>query len=640
MHTTFSLGAAWLALAMVVLGVLPAIGAASDEVLSRDTGSEPDRHSYGNPHHVRVFQVYIELEVDFEHRQLMGAATLDIRRQPGCPDGEPLVVDTRDLLIDGVGERTLGLVPGPFLPTQYRLGVRDPILGTPLSIDLGRSASQVRIKYRTSPSAGALQWLPPALTAGKASPFLFTQSQAIQARTWIPLQDSPGVRVTYVAKIKVPKGLKAVMAAESRVRADQARDGVFDYVMAQPIPSYLIALAVGDLSFQSLGPRTGVWAEPSVLKAALDEFADVEAMVAAVEARFGRYRWGRYDILVLPASFPFGGMENPRLTFATPTILAGDRSLVSLIAHELAHSWSGNLVTNATWRDFWLNEGITTYLERRIIEDLYGPDRADMEAVLGLAELRDELKRVPAKDQVLHIDLTGRDPDDGVTRIPYEKGALFVRTLEKIVGRDRFDAFLRGYFDHFTFKSITTADFVSYLRERLLGEEADQPIDLTAWLEQPGLPDGFPAPRSTRFDAIDRAAKGWLDGSIPTDHLGARDWSTQEWLRFLASLPDPPAVDQMTALDRAFKLTTRGNAEIAHQWLLLAIHAHYQPADGRLEDYLTTIGRRKLILPLYRALLATPDGRARAQTIYAKARPGYHPIAVESIDRLMKEPTK
>ena len=405
----------------------------------------------------------------------------------------------------------------------------------------------------------------PSLTAGKAKPFLFTQSQAIHARSWIPIQDSPGVRVVYVGTVRVPQGLTAVMAAESRVRPDEAAQGVFRFVMAQPIPPYLIAMAVGDLAFQPLGPARAVWAEPSVLKSAADEFGDVESMVASIEKRFGPYRWGRYDILVLPPSFPFGGMENPRLTFATPTILAGDRSLVSLIAHELAHSWSGNLVTNATWRDFWLNEGFTTYLERRIIEDLYGSDRADMELVLGMVDLRDELKEQSARDQILHVDLTGRDPDEGMNRIPYEKGALFLRTLENRFGRARFDEFLRSYFDHFAFRSITTADFVAYLNEHLLTDPADaRATDLSAWLEGPGLPAGFVEPRSSRLDAIDKLARGWLDGSIATDKLGAGDWSTQEWLRFLLALPEKLPGERLAELDKAFGLTARGNSEIAH----------------------------------------------------------------------------
>ena len=386
---------------------------------------------------------------------------------------------------------------GGFTPAAFELGKVDPILGSRLSITMTPEATQVRIAYRTSPTASALQWMNPSLTAGKLKPFLFTQSQAIHARSWIPLQDSPGVRITYAATVRVPKGLTAVMAAESRVRPEEVAEGVYRFAMSQPIPSYLIAMAVGDLAFQELGPRTGVWAEPSVLKSAAYEFGDVEAMVSSIEKGFGPYRWGRYDILVLPPSFPFGGMENPRLTFATPTILAGDRSLVSLIAHELAHSWSGNLVTNATWSDFWLNEGFTTYLERRIIEDLYGDRRADMDSVLGLVELREELKAQPAKDQILHVDLNGRDPDEGMNRIPYEKGAPFLRTLEKSYGRARFDPFLRSYFDHFAFRSITTADFVAYLKQHLLNEPPRAgAIDLSAWLESPGLPSDFSEPKS------------------------------------------------------------------------------------------------------------------------------------------------
>jgi aminopeptidase N len=607
----------------------------------RPGGPSPrlDPHSFGNPDQIRVRQVDLDLGIDFERRQIEGVAILDIERQAGCPPDAQLALDTRGLTIKEVGLRKLVFTPGAFDPARFQLGSADPILGSRLTIALNPDATQVRIAYRTSTEASALQWLDPSRTAGKARPFLFTQSQAIHARSWIPLQDSPGVRIVYTATIRVPPGLTAVMAAESRSRPDEAQAGVFRFAMPQPIPSYLIAMAVGDLAFQKLGPRTGVWAEPSVLASAAHEFADIEAMIGSIENRFGRYRWGRHDILVLPASFPFGGMENPKLTFATPTILAGDRSLVSLIAHELAHSWSGNLVTNATWRDFWLNEGFTTYLERRIIEDLYGTSRADMESVLGVADLREELKEKPEKDQVLHIDLAGRDPDDGMNRIPYEKGALFLRTLEYAVGRDRFDVFLRSYFDHFAFQSIPTAEFLAHVKKHLFADQNEATsIDLEAWLERPGLPAGFAEPKSTRLAAIDLAASGWISGTIETGKLGAADWSTQEWIRFLQALPSHVPAQRLTELDQKFGLTGRGNAEIAHQWLLIAIRNQFAPADARLESYLTTIGRRKLVLPLYKALLASPGGRERALAIYAKARPGYHPITAESIDRLMKEP--
>jgi leukotriene-A4 hydrolase len=641
MNAAATLLVGFLGLFVLGLGLSDRAIAAGDEP-EKTAFRRPERqdsHSFGNPEQVRVYQVGLDLEVDFDHRVIHGTAVLDFAREPGCPVDAPLILDTHGLSIESVGLRKMEPVPATFAPTRFQLGPADAILGARLTIDLTPAATQVRIAYRTPPSAGALQWLPPALTAGKVKPFLFTQSEAIHARSWIPLQDSPGVRVTYVATIRVPAGLTAVMAAESRTMAGESNQGVFHFVMAQPIPSYLIALAVGDLAFQPLSERTGVWAEPSVLKSAAYEFGDVEKMVESAERQFGRYRWGRYDILVLPPSFPFGGMENPRLTFATPTVLAGDRSLVSLIAHELAHSWSGNLVTNATWRDFWLNEGFTTYIERRIVEDLYGRDRADMEAVLGLAELRQQLARLPEKDQVLHIDLSGRDPDDGMTQVPYEKGALFLRTLEQTVGRSRFDAFIRAYFDEHVFQSITTADFERYLRDRLLHDDPQtaRSIDLPTWLSQPGLPPVFATPRSERLEAIDRTAKAWSTGTIDTGGIDASAWSTQEWLRFLQALPEPLSVDRMTQLDQKFRLTDRGNSEIAHQWLLMAIRAQYKPAGLRLESYLTTIGRRKLVLPLYRALTATAEGRQQAQAIYARARQTYHPITADSIDRLMKE---
>ena len=597
----------------------------------------PDIHSFATPDHWRLTRVDLDLDVDFEHKQLRGSATLAVERQPNCPDGAPLVLDTRDLTIEAVQS---GGAEGAWEAVPFGLGPPDPILGSSLSIRLPEGSNRVRVRYQTSPSAGALQWLDPLLTAGGRKPFLFSQSQAIQARTWIPIQDSPGVRLTYGARLRTPDDLRAVMSAD-QVQDGATGPGRFAFEMPQPIPAYLIALAVGDLDFRPLGPRTGVYAEPSMVDRAADEFADTEAMVHAVEARFGPYRWGRYDLLVLPPSFPFGGMENPKLTFATPTILAGDRSLVALVAHELAHSWSGNLVTNATWSDLYLNEGFTVYLERRIVEDLYGPDRAAMEAVLGLQELREELDRLDDGDEILHLDLAGRDPDDGMTRVPYEKGALFLTTLEHAFGRTRFDAFLKAYFDHFAFRSIATAEFEGYLRENLfkLDPEAAASIDLHAWLHEPGLPTGFPVPESERLATVESTARRWLSGAMAADRITDADrWSTHEWLHFLRSLPETLPADRLAELDAAFGLTDRGNSEIAHQWLLMAVRAGYAPADARLEAFLTSIGRRKFLMPLYGALLKAPAGRARAEAIYAQARPTYHPIAVDSVDKLLGRP--
>ena len=590
-----------------------------------------DSHSFANSDEVVIRHLDLDWDVRFDRRVLDGTATLHIERM--ADEVGRLRLDTRDLTISAVELSDGG---GDWLDTPFTLGTADPILGAPLDVTLTRTATQVRVTYTTSPGASGVQWLEPAQTAGKTHPFMFTQSQAIHARSWIPLQDTPGVRVTYTATVRTPAVLRAVMSAAHD--AEASLDGEFEFEMRQPIPSYLIALAVGDLAFRSMGDRTGVYAEPSVVESAAAEFDDTEAMMAAAERLYGPYRWDRYDLLVLPPSFPFGGMENPRLTFATPTVIAGDKSLVTLVAHELAHSWSGNLVTNATWRDFWLNEGFTVYLERRILEQVFGRSRVDMEATLDRQALAEELARLDPPDQILHIDLTGRDPDDGMNQVPYLKGELFLRLLEQSVGRARFDTFLRAYFDHFAFRSITTSEFVAYLNTQLLSRDADmvETLQVDVWLDQPGLPANAPRSESDALTRVERQAARWADGETTATALETGDWTTQEWLHFLKSIPETLTAQQMMELDDTFGFTTVGNAEVAHQWLLTAIRSQYAPAYGRLETYLVGIGRRKLIKPLYDELVKTPEGRARATAIYERARPGYHPIAVSSIDEVVR----
>jgi aminopeptidase N len=575
----------------------------------------------------------LDLTATFEQKTLAGTAELRLQRRDAS--ATELVLDTRDLVIQNA-EAAIG--DGAFLPAAFRLDAATPAFGAPLRITMPPGADRVRIRYASSPAARGLQWLTPAQTAGKMHPFLFTQAQAIQARSFIPLQDLPGVRVTYDATIRTPKALVAVMAAE--MTPGQQGTGVFTFKMPQPIPSYLIALAIGDLTFTPMSARTGIWAEPSVVATAAREFEDTEKMIAATEALYGPYRWGRYDLLVLPPSFPFGGMENPRLTFATPTVIAGDKSLVSLVAHELAHSWSGNLVTNATWSDFWLNEGFTTYLERRIIEAVYGKARADMEAMIGVRDLSESRATIDiARDKTLLPDMSGRDPDDAYSTVPYEQGALFIRFLEHKYGRQAFDAFLRRWFDGRAFQSATTTEFVAFLKTELMDPNPGVVTEaqVQEWLHSEGVPSFAVLPTSDAFVKVEQARDAFVAGGAMSALAGASStWSAQEWIHFVDSLPRTLPQAQLRALDKQFGFTASGNSEIAHVWFRLAIANRYQPAYAAMEDYMVRIGRRKLIVPLYRDLAATPEGKVRAQRIFAKAREGYHSMTRTTVEAVLK----
>lgn len=602
-----------------------------------------DSHTYARPDVAHVRHVALDLTADFAAHTLTGTATMDIQGRAGATE---IILDIRNLDIRGVADASGA-------PLSFTVGADDAIKGQPLTVRLpALTAGETRkivITYATRPDAAALQWLTPAQTAGGKKPYMFSQGQAILTRTWVPTQDSPGIRQTYEARIVTPDDLVAVMSAEQLTpRGEPAGAGqkAWRFRMTNPIPPYLIALGVGDLDFAAFDHRTGVWTEPSRLHAAHDELVPTAAMVDAAETLYGPYRWGRYDLLVLPPSFPFGGMENPRLTFATPTIIAGDQSLVSLVAHELAHSWSGNLVTNATWDDFWLNEGFTVYFENRIMESLYGPDRALMLQSLGWGDLQSTLADLPAADTRLKLDLAGRDPDEGLTDIAYEKGAAFLRTIERFVGRERFDAWLKGYFERNAFRPMTTELFLQDIRAHLVTTKAlEDQIMMDAWIYQPGMPSNWQPPVSNAFVPVDAAARAFTAGG-PASAIPWAGWSTQERQRFLAFRPAGRAEGadwltpaQLADLESALNLKAEGNAEVAYAWLQIAVQHRYQPAVPTLEHFLTTQGRRKFVLPLFTSLWAEGDwGRPIATRLYAQARPGYHPVTTNSVDAVVGRP--
>ena len=585
-----------------------------------------DPHSYSQAHIVAVTAVALDLDVSFERKALEGHAELSLDWKD--PKAAALVLDTRDLEIAKVEASN---ADGTWTEAKHAIGERDATLGQKLTIETPARPAKVRVHYRTGPAASGLQWLTPEQTLGKKHPFMFSQSQAIHARSWIPLQDTPAVRFTYSATIRAPKGLRAVMSADNDPKA--TGEGGYRFVMPQKIPSYLLALAVGDIAFASLGKRTGVYAEPERIRAAAKEFTDTEAMIDATEKLYGPYRWERYDLLVLPPSFPFGGMENPRLTFATPTIIAGDKSLVALVAHELAHSWSGNLVTNASWAHLWLNEGFTVYVENRITEAVFGVEQALMDRVIEEHELIEEMKDLEPELQKLLPNLGARDPDDTFTDVPYTKGAWLLRTLEQRAGRERFDAFLRGWFDSHAFGSVTTRDFIAYLDEKLRkgSPELMPEAELAEWLTAPGIPVSALRAKSPRLEAVEQASAKFFAGELEADALGAEKWVTQEWLHFLNGMPQDASVEQLAAIDAAWKLTQTGNAEIAMRWFLAGIRADYAPIRAPLEEYLVGIGRRKLVVPLYEELAKTPANKVFAEQVFAKAKPGYHPLTQKTV---------
>ncbi len=584
-----------------------------------------DKHTYAEPNEAVIKHLDWKANVDFDTQVITATATYKIET---AENAKKIVFDTQDSL-----SITAVRVDGK--QTDFNLGKTDKFLGTPLSVNLPTDAKEVAIDYKTNPSASAVQWLSPEQTANKTTPFLFTQSQAILARSWFPIQDGPGIRFTYNAEVTVPKGMIALMSAENPTEKNES--GVYNFSMKQPVPAYLMALTIGDVEYKKLGEHTGIYAESSLIEKAAYEFAEMEDMLLAAEELYGKYQWEVYDMIILPPSFPFGGMENPRLTFATPTIIAGDRSLTALVAHELAHSWSGNLVTNATWNDFWLNEGFTVYFERRIMESLYGKDYAEMLAQLGYQDLQATVKEYldegQEKDTHLKLDLDNRNPDDGMSDIAYEKGYFFLRLLENTVGREQFDAFLKEYFQGNAFKVMTTEAFINYLKSNLLTDKSYDSIKGDAWIYGPGLPDNLPVPQSNKFEVVNSQIADWTSGT-PAGQLQTKDWTSHEWLHFVRNLPEGLDYTQMKNLDDAFGFTSSGNSEIVAAWFQHTIKNNYAPANERLREFLITVGRRKFLTPTYTAL-KTSGKLNMAKDIYAAARPNYHSVSQQTMDELL-----
>lgn len=598
-----------------------------------------DAHSFSNTDQIRTKHLDLELDVDFEKKTIYGVARHHMER---LKDTDTAIFDINGPEIQKV---TLGK-KGSEVETDFIIGTEEEFLGQPLSIKIDKNTTQINIYYKTTENAGALDWMKPELTEGKQHPYLYTQGQAILTRTWIPIQGTPANRITYSADVKVPAELMAVMSATNPTEKNP--EGKYHFEMKQPIPAYLIALAVGNLEYRKLGDKCGVYTEPEMIKKALWEFVDLPKMIDAAENLYGKYQWEKYDVIVLPSSFPFGGMENPRLTFANPTLIAGDRSAVSVIAHELAHSWSGNLVTNASWNDFWLNEGFTVYFENRIMEELYGKEVADMLALIEFQELQNEIQVLSKDDTHLKLKLKSRNPDDGMTSVAYVKGAFFLKSLERDFGRQRFDRFLKKYFADHAFQTLTTEQFKVYLNENLI-KGTNVSFNVDEWLYKPGIPKNCYAIESPRFERIQAMAKEFANGKdifkkqttkkgkVIRPALTRDQYVPQEWQAFIRALPKKMKPERLALLDEKLNFKSWGNAEVATEWYVLGINSEYDAIRPNMEAFLAKTGRRKFLLPIYSALKNSEHSNSWGTEIYAKYRSNYHPVSTQSIDYLWKK---
>ncbi len=584
-----------------------------------------NNHSYSNYRENPLQHLFLDLEINFNKKIFKGTATLYFHHYW---QQESIILDTKGLNVMQIMDETNQKL-------EFWYAAEDSILGKALKIIVPHRTKNITIFYETTAQSDAIQWLTPEQTFGKTLPFVSTQSQAILARSWIPLQDVPAVRFTYAAKIKTDIAVLPLMSAINPQSKNDSN--MYYFNMPQAIPSYLMALCAGDLVFSALGDSCGVYADPKQIAACEYEFSDLENMISNAANLYGPYQWGRYDMVILPPSFPFGGMENPRLTFATPTIITGDRSLVSLVAHELAHSWSGNLVTNETWSDFWLNEGFTVYFESRIMEQLYGKMYSEMLTELGKQELLKTiayLKTTQYDDTKLYLNLKNRNPDDAVTDIAYEKGRFFLLLIEKTVGRKNFDVFLKNYFLKKSFKTINTAQFINLLNEELLSKNPiwKNSININQWIFENGLPENCPIINSSELNRAEMDANTWLRRNVLPN---TKNYTTHHWLHFFRSLKKLPSTLQIKTIDSVYHFTGIANAEIACDWYQLCINAKYKAAYPAMTEYLKKIGRRKFLLPLYGALVKTESGKVLANDIFNQAIKGYHAVSIHSIKQIL-----
>jgi len=636
---------------------------------------DEDKSTLSNPRYTRAKHVYWKAAVDFENHCISANATYDIEILD--KDCKSIQLDTRGLTIANVDindEPVKDWILDGEIKGKLHLGQR---LTIPFEEkDSVKGSLKLEIAYKTSSDpekCSAAQWLTPAQTSGKQHPYLFTQCQAIHARSIIPCYDCPAVKMTYNAEITVPKWATAVMSALSTkdgasdsiskwakgvmsVVAGEATDDThtFSFEQPVPIPAYLLALAVGDLASKDLSPRCRIWCEPCTLKAAADEFHQTELFLKTAEDITSMpYAWKRYDLLVLPGSFPYGGMENPCLTFVTPTLLAGDGSLVCVVAHEIAHSWTGNLVTNKTWGHFWLNEGWTTWLQRRIMNKIENvPHDMDLDAIGGAQFLEQDIEMLDKSMTSLYLKLGDNDPDESYSRVPYEKGFHLLYALERMVGEETFLELVAAYLKKFAYGTVTTEEF----REFCIGFwKNTNPAAYTKvkdfswdeWMYGTGMPP-LPVFNKSLAEAAESLAAAWVefDNNEDQKEVSAPDVDISEWTSaqkvcFLNTLllvqddesgkPKKFTIFTLQLMQMKYSFQRSKNAEILFRYCMLAVQSEDRGIYPVVVRFITSQGRMKYIRPLYRAMFASATSREIGVETFLKNKDFYHPIASKMI---------
>ncbi|XP_054153154.1 leukotriene A-4 hydrolase-like isoform X2 [Oppia nitens] len=612
------------------------------EALMEELNNNPiDANSFARPDLSRVSHISWKAFINFDDQIIEATVDLTVDKQNETID--ELFLDTTQLSIFDVrnGETNEQL--------SYELSPSVAVFGSKLTVKLPpKKRSIIRIDYRTSNKASALQWLKPEQTAGKRQPYLFSQCQAIYCRSIIPCQDTPAVKTPYDATVVVPKDVVVLMSAMrvesgSWHQSDKGMTKEYRFEQKIAIPSYLMAIVAGDLVSKRIGPRSHVWSEPEVIDQCAYEFANTEKFITTAENIVGPYVWGIYDLLVLPPSFPFGGMENPCLTFVTPTLLAGDRSLDVVVAHEIAHSWTGNLVTNKNWGNFWLNEGFTRFLEMKIVGRLNGgePNR-QFNAIGGLKALKFEIEAMGEQNNYtkLMIDPRGVDPEDAFSSVPYEKGHTFLFYLEQLLGGPQvFEPFLKSYINHFKYQSIETNDFKEYL-ENYFKDKTDilSKVEWDLWLHSTGMPPIIPDYDKSLSKMCTELTNKWInanDNNLSefklSDISSMNPMQVKEFLSQLLDSEIPLSLTKMHVLTEIYGLKSNKNSEIRSIWIRLGLKSHWKECINETIEFITSQGRMKFVKPIYRALYAWDETKQLAVNTFNANKNQMMSISLNSV---------